>query len=110
MQRTNLYKVHKIAAWHQFWESNNIKPFHKEKEKDNKLIETGIKLDLWAFVEVTRANETSNVFTVLSKADTKVDALVSASFGFVLRSPNGSEQSHWAKPKPLSVLQGGTKI
>ncbi len=28
--------------------------------------------------------------------------MVSASFGFVLRSPNGSEQSHWAKPKPLS--------
>lgn len=40
-------------------------------------------------------------FTVLSKADTEVDALVSASFGFVLRSPNGSEQSLWAKPKPL---------
>lgn len=49
-------------------------------------------------------------FTVSSKADTKVDALVSASFGFVLRSPNGSEQSHWAKPKPLSIQQGGTKI
>ena len=31
-------------------------------------------------------------FTVLYKADTEVDALVSAaSFGFVLHSPNGSE-------------------
>lgn len=52
---------------------------------------------------------------VSSKADTKVNALVSASFGFVLRSPNGSEQSHWAKPKPLSfkttnIKIGGTKL
>ena len=31
------------------------------------------------------------LFTVLSKADTEVDALVSASFGFVLRSPIGGE-------------------
>lgn len=54
-------------------------------------------------------------FTVLSKADTEVADLVSASFGFVLRSPNGCEQSHWAKPKPLSfkttiIKIGGTKL
>lgn len=30
-------------------------------------------------------------FTVLSKATMIIGALVSASFGFVLRSPNGSE-------------------
>lgn len=40
-------------------------------------------------------------FTVLSKADTKVDALVSASFGFVLRSPNGSETKPAGDPPPL---------
>ena len=35
---------------------------------------------------------------------------VSASFGFVLRSPMAAKQIHWAKPKPLSIQQGGTKI
>ena len=35
--------------------------------------------------------EIKHVFTVLSKVDTEVAALVSASFGFVLHSPNGSE-------------------
>lgn len=43
---------------------------------------------MWAFVEIRRTNKTNNVFTVLCKADTKVDDWVSA--------------SHWAKPKPLS--------
>lgn len=54
-------------------------------------------------------------FTVLSKADTKVDALVSASFGFVLRSPNGSETKPAGEPAPLSfkttiIKIGGTKL
>ena len=54
-------------------------------------------------------------FTVLSKANTKVDALVSASFGFVLRSPNGSETKPAGEPAPLNfnttnIVIGGTKI
>lgn len=44
-------------------------------------------------------------FTVLYKADTKVDALVSASFGFVLRSPNGSEQSQRETRTPIISQQ-----
>lgn len=44
-------------------------------------------------------------FTVSSKADTKVDALVSASFGFVLRSPNGSETKPAGNPHPFNLKQ-----
>jgi len=41
-------------------------------------------------------------FTDLSKAAMIIDALVSASFGFVLRSPNGSEQSQRETRTPLN--------
>lgn len=54
-------------------------------------------------------------FTVLSKADTKVDALVSASFGFVLRSPKGCETKPAGDPPPfklnkINIKIGGTKL
>ena len=88
VQQTNLYEVHKIVAWHQIWESNNMKtspinkikrfwmgpenfvirfthnkkPIKRKKNKLNKLIKTDIKLDLWAFVKVTGANEINYVF------------------------------------------------
>lgn len=73
----------------------------RKKNQISKLLEKHVKLDLWAFVDVRRTNETNNVFIVLSKADTKVVALVSASFGFVLRSPNGSETKPAGEPAPL---------
>ena len=49
-------------------------------------------------------------FTVLSKADTIVDALVSASFGFVLRSPNGSETKPAGEPAPLKFNKTNIKM
>ena len=45
--------VHKMMT-------NNRKGCQKKKHKVNELIETDKKLDLWAFVKVTRANETDN--------------------------------------------------
>ena len=47
--------VHKMMT-------NNMKACKKKKHKVNKLIETDTKLDLLAFVKVTRANETNNTF------------------------------------------------
>lgn len=54
VQQTNLYKVHKIAAWHQFWESNNIKAFHNKKMKDNKLNQNRYKT--W-FMSICRGHK-----------------------------------------------------
>ena len=85
--------------------TNNYKPFPKKKTKDSKLVETDTKLDLRAFVKVTRTNETGMFSLFQSKADTKVDALVSASFGFVLRSPNGSETKPAGDPHPFNLKQ-----
>ncbi|MCM1340146.1 MAG: hypothetical protein NC213_00200 [Acetobacter sp.] len=57
----------------------------------NKLLETDTKIDLWAFVEVRKTNKSRLIFTVLDQSKHDSGALVSASFGFVLRSPYGSE-------------------
>ena len=40
---------------------------------------------------------------ISNKSDTKVADLVSASFGFVLRSPNGSETKPAGEPAPLLI-------
>ncbi|MCM1113875.1 MAG: hypothetical protein NC397_00100 [Clostridium sp.] len=59
--------------------------------KDDKLLKTDTKIDLWAFVKVTKTSETNNVLSVSNQSKHDSGALVSASFGFVLRSPNGDE-------------------
>lgn len=148
VQQTNLYKVHRIAAWHQFWESNNIKAYQKKKEqikqtnqnryktwfvsicqshrsKWNKLcfllfypkqrINRGPRKALafcgkeeqWneQFFEFSLGNE--RYVTCDDEKQVKLYNIeqqtcsVSASFGFVLRSPNGSKQSQRETRTPL---------
>lgn len=60
--------------------AHNKKPVKRKKHKLNKLIKIDIKLDLWAFVKVTRTNETEIVFSVLSKATNKSGSSKSISF------------------------------
>ena len=81
--------------------TNNRKGCQKKKHKVNKLIKADRKLDLWAFVEVSeQLIELFNCIGIYPKHSV-MNALVSASFGFVLRSPTGSETKPAGEPAPL---------